>query len=905
MYHNITVIVRSVGERTEVKCIEHLEKIFGKDNIFLVKNVMPFSNAVKKTFEIGLKQRKKWTLAIDADVFLFEDKINEFLNEATKFVSKTKDVYCLEGKLFDKFSQTYREVGFHLYQTKYLKYAKKYVMAGYLKSRPETHVKLQMAKEGYGFYSNQMRIGIHDFFQSPKSIVKKAILHCKKHVDIDFWLKLWAEHKEQDNDFYWALKGKEIFDSLGETKIIVDSNYMDKLITDYNLEIPNEEELSENEIIAVLKKYNDTEKQDETFKLVFDTKKRSLLNVFFSKEKSKNKRIIKILGVKISYKKRLNKFLNVFLESIKPYKSASHKIWTLNKEDKLKALKLDWNEATISPSPLVVARLKEMVLDGDFYNLYPSTENKTIIELLSKYTNLENKYIQYFASSDSIHEYVAKIFIGINDKVLIQGPSYDNFRLTAQANGAKIIYSEVGEDFRFNPENFESDIDRYKPEFVYISNPNNPLGYVHSVEYIERLLKKYKKTLFLIDEAYYEFSKITCSQLVKKYQNILVTRTMSKAFAIANFRFGYLLASEENINNISNIRNPKNITTLTQEAAISALKDVEYMESYVEEVKKAKEIFIEKMKNYNKYLQVYESQANFVVLRFNNEEEKEKLFTHLADNLIFVRMLSQSPILKTSLRVTIGTLEQMSHVVDIIENFYENVCNTKCFDKNTDKIALFDFCNTIVNFSTADRFIDFVRKEKSDVKMKIKEEVRKFLNKTGFIKFLQKFYDKNINKMLYLWQLKGMSYRELDEFAKFYYENLIKKRLIKETIEEIDRLKKADYRLLVVSGGYDIYLKYFVKDFDFDGLISTKIAFKNEKVTSKIEGLDCLGENKVVLLKDFFQKENLKSIDSIAYSDSMIDLPLLNYCKKGVVVSFQKSSEWVSVNNFEEIICSK
>ncbi|UKI41834.1 MAG: hypothetical protein L6V95_02035 [Candidatus Melainabacteria bacterium] len=87
---NITIVVRSVNERTSEKCVEYLNSIFGKENVFLVKNEIPFSTAVKKTFEIGIRRNKKWTLAIDADVFLFKDKIKDFIFEAEKFVSKQK-----------------------------------------------------------------------------------------------------------------------------------------------------------------------------------------------------------------------------------------------------------------------------------------------------------------------------------------------------------------------------------------------------------------------------------------------------------------------------------------------------------------------------------------------------------------------------------------------------------------------------------------------------------------------------------------------------------------------------------------------------------------------------------------------------------------------------------------------
>ena len=903
---NITIVVRSVNERTSEKCVEYLNSIFGKENVFLVKNEIPFSTAVKKTFEIGIRRNKKWTLAIDADVFLFKDKIKDFIFEAEKFVSKQKKVYCLEGKLFDKFSQTYREVGCHLYYTKYLKKALKYVAGGKDTVRPETYVKEKMAQKGFGFYVNRMPIGIHDFFQNPQNIIKKSILHSKKHENISSWIEIWKKEAQNDNDFVYALKGNEIYNSLDDKTIFVNSDFMDKLLSQFNIELEQKNILTNCEIDSVLTKYNQNicEDEDKKFEIIFPVKaNKTIKDMIFSKEKIKDKRIIYCLGVKFSYKKKSkNSFLNSFLKNIKPYKTASHKIWTLNKDDRSKTLKLDWNEATIPPSPKVISRLKELVELGDFYNLYPATENKKIIDLLSEYTGLKEDNLQYFASSDSIHEYITKAFIGVGDNVIIQAPSYDNFRLTAQANGANIIFSEIDSDFKFNPKKFEKDIDKYKPVFIYISNPNNPVGYVHETEYIEHLLKKYKNIMFLIDEAYFEFSGITSSSLVTKYQNILITRTLSKAFAIANFRFGYLISSKENIDNISKIRNPKNITTLTQEAAICALSDIDYMKKYVGEVNSAKEYFINELaKKYSAFIKVYKSHSNFVVLKFQNYEMKMDFYDYLKNNFIYVRILSQSPLLNTSLRITVGTLSQMKRVLEVIDNFFRNKNKKNNIDKN-DKIALFDFCLTVVDFSTADEFVNFVRKKKRLPIMKIKNNFRKLFNILHLTKIIQQYTDKHVHKLLYLSQLKGLSRSEIELFAKDYYENCIKPRFVKETIEEIYKLKKLGYKLYVVSGGYDVYLKYFIKEFNFDGLICTKIDFKNDKVTGNFDGYDCLNFNKIILLKRYFNKENLKNYNSVAYSDSITDLPLLNYCKKGVVVSKTGSEKWVKENNFEEII---
>lgn len=365
------------------------------------------------------------------------------------------------------------------------------------------------------------------------------------------------------------------------------------------------------------------------------------------------------------------KFPNKYLRNLKPYKLASHKIWSVVPEKRSSVLKLDWNESTIPPSPLVLERVLELLQQPSFFNLYPTTFNERLLELLSDYVGLPTENVQYFAGSDVLHEYICKAFISVGDPVLILGPSYDNFRLTCQANGADVYFSYFTDNFKFDAVAFENDIIMHEPAVVYICNPNNPTGNVHTCEYIEYLLKKYSDTLFLVDEAYYEFSGISVKDLVLKYDNLLVTRTMSKAFGLANFRVGYLIASRDNVKFLNKIRNPKNMSTVTQVAACAALEDLEYMWNYVCDVKKAKNYFVEACQKWNNKMILHESYGNFVLVEFMSYKEKISLLDYLAEHDIFVRDTTQAPCVDNCFRITIGNIEQMKKVADKISKFYE------------------------------------------------------------------------------------------------------------------------------------------------------------------------------------------------------------------------------------------
>lgn len=364
------------------------------------------------------------------------------------------------------------------------------------------------------------------------------------------------------------------------------------------------------------------------------------------------------------------RFPNKYLRNIKPYKLASHRIWTVAAEDRKNILKLDWNEATVPPSPCVKESIQQLLDGVDFFNLYPTTNNDYLLELLAKYVGVEKENVQYFASSDALHEYICKVYIGEGDPVMILGPSYDNFRLTCQANGAEVFYSNYNDDFAFDAVKFEGDIRQKEPALVYICNPNNPTGNVHTQQYIQHLLEKFPDTLFLIDEAYYEFSGLTVKDLVTQYDNVLISRTMSKAFALANFRVGYLIASKDNVQFVNRIRNPKNVSTIAQTAAIAALEDVAYMWNYVQQVKEGKQYFLSAAQTMQEHLTVHNGFGNFLLVEFADHEQKMQMLNYLADNNIFVRDTMQNASVERCFRITCGTQTQMEHVVEVMRAYY-------------------------------------------------------------------------------------------------------------------------------------------------------------------------------------------------------------------------------------------
>ena len=366
-------------------------------------------------------------------------------------------------------------------------------------------------------------------------------------------------------------------------------------------------------------------------------------------------------------KKHKSPLHNTHIDSLTPYTLASHKVWSY--KDKEKVLKLDWNESTIAPPPNVIQTLLT-ALTSEKLNWYPNTNNTELIKKISNYAKIPEKHIQYFAGSDAIHEYIIRIFSKHNDTALLISPTYDNFRFTCESFGLKVRYFELNHHFQFEVNKFIQQVSNTNPKVIYICNPNNPTGTTYPNTLIEKLLALHPQILFIIDEAYYEFANHTSKDLTKKFKNIIICRTFSKAFGLASFRIGYIVAHPNIINIVSKVRNPKNISTLAQIAASTALSNVEYVSNFVKEnniAKKEFEIFLEK--NLPDKIHFLKGSGNFILLKTDQQKE---LISFLENNHVYTRVFNNATSLKNNIRITIGTKEQMQKNTKITTRFFFN-----------------------------------------------------------------------------------------------------------------------------------------------------------------------------------------------------------------------------------------
>jgi histidinol-phosphate aminotransferase len=351
-----------------------------------------------------------------------------------------------------------------------------------------------------------------------------------------------------------------------------------------------------------------------------------------------------------------------FVAKLQPYKVTYQECWDLYKD--YQVIKLDWNESTIPPSLKVKKRLIEFI-ENDPLNWYPDADARDLRIELSKYTSTPAEYIQVFNGSDAALEYIARAFIDPGDEVIIRQPTYDNFRVYAQSCGAEVKNVICSTPFKIEEDKIISAISR-KTKIIYLVNPDNPTGIIYTKSQIKNILEKAPNAIVIVDEAYFEFYGKSAISLIKKYPNLIVSRSFSKAFSLAGLRCGYIISQPENIDIINKIRVGKNVNSLAQIAAIFALKDKKHMENYVKLIQKTK---IETIKSLKKLgFKIHDSKANFILIKINSVNA---FLEFSRENHIFLRDRSSMPGLNNFIRITIGTPKEMKIVIDMIKKFKE------------------------------------------------------------------------------------------------------------------------------------------------------------------------------------------------------------------------------------------
>jgi HAD superfamily hydrolase (TIGR01490 family) len=201
-------------------------------------------------------------------------------------------------------------------------------------------------------------------------------------------------------------------------------------------------------------------------------------------------------------------------------------------------------------------------------------------------------------------------------------------------------------------------------------------------------------------------------------------------------------------------------------------------------------------------------------------------------------------------------------------------------------LVVFDFCDTIITGQSVSLFLNYLYNKESIIKkyyLKVRTKLNPF-----------KLDDINYKSHL-LRPYKGLTKKELDIIGKEFYNNVLKSRFNKKVISKLKFHKERNHKIIIISGGFDVYLKYFAEEYQIE-LISTKLEFKDNEFTGRLIE-QCLNENKIKMLKSKFNLKNYDMKESFAYSDSKSDKDLLSLFGNVYVIKIKgQALNWIKPN---------
>jgi histidinol-phosphate aminotransferase len=320
-------------------------------------------------------------------------------------------------------------------------------------------------------------------------------------------------------------------------------------------------------------------------------------------------------------------------------------------------VRLNTNENPYPPSPALVRAIADAVAEAAAsLNRYPDRDAVELRKDLADYLGhgLTGAHLWAANGSNEVIQQVQQAFGGPRRRALGFDPGYSMHSLIARVTCTGWISAARDEDFGLDPERAAAVIRRTQPDIVFLTSPNNPTGTAAPMELIEEVCAA-APGLVVIDEAYAEFAREgtpSALTLLPRYPALVVTRTMSKAFAMAGARIGYLAAAPEVVEKLLLVRLPYHLSAVTQAVARAALALAAEPLATVAKLRTERDGLVAWLRQ--RGLSVADSDANFVL--FGEFESRRAVWQGLLDRGVLVREVGPP----RWLRVTVGTPDEMA-----------------------------------------------------------------------------------------------------------------------------------------------------------------------------------------------------------------------------------------------------
>ena len=332
-----------------------------------------------------------------------------------------------------------------------------------------------------------------------------------------------------------------------------------------------------------------------------------------------------------------------------------------------KYVKLNTNECPYPPSPEVEKTLKEF--DAGILRLYPDPENKKLVSVIAQMHGLEPDNVFAGNGSDEVLALCFPAFFDEGDAVAFADVTYTFYKVWAHAFGVKARVIPVDKELKLDPEDYLALPDSVRG--VIICNPNAPTGMPMPRADIVRIAEQNSERVVIVDEAYCDFSQESMIGMLNELPNLVVVKTLSKAYALAGARCGYAIGNKALIDGLKLVKNSMNsytVNALTEAVAVAALGDKKYYAEIIDKINAQREETADALRELG--FTVLPSSSNFIFAKHKVLSGSE-IYFRLKENGVLVRHFKSDRI-SDFVRITIGTSQEMKTLLSEVRKIVKN-----------------------------------------------------------------------------------------------------------------------------------------------------------------------------------------------------------------------------------------
>jgi histidinol-phosphate aminotransferase len=315
------------------------------------------------------------------------------------------------------------------------------------------------------------------------------------------------------------------------------------------------------------------------------------------------------------------------------------------------ALRLDFNENTFGSSPRVMERLHGVTAEG--LTKYP--EREPVERIVAKHFELRAEQVLLTNGVDEAIHLICCAFLEAEDEALIATPSFFMYDVSVQMMTPHLRKVQADATLEFPFERFMAGITE-RTKLIIVASPNNPTGAVVSREHLLAIAAEAPQAVLMVDEAYYHFDGASVMDDLAIAPNLIVARTFSKAYGLANLRIGMLAGNAEVLKYVRKVSSPYNVNGVALDCLPVALADGEYVAWYSEQVRVGRERMMNGLRELG--VPFFPSHANFVLM--NIGPKHKELVQAMRANGVLLRDRSTDPGCDGFVRITVGVEEHVT-----------------------------------------------------------------------------------------------------------------------------------------------------------------------------------------------------------------------------------------------------